>query len=106
MSSSSQKLLCEVLFRDYRTGKKTIVAGKIDLDRLVSSNEKSIIVENYAFENQRWKKIESMVPKVDVIKITAYKASIYLNYENGNLLLDSEVSDFKNKIDNLPLIIE
>lgn len=105
MSSSSQKLLCEVLFRDYRTGEKITVAGKIDLDRLVSSKEKSIIVENHAFEKQRWKKIESRVPKVDVIKITAYKAQIYLNYEKGNLLFDSEISDFQKKVDNPPIMM-
>ena len=105
MSSSSQKLLCEVLFRDYRTGEKITVAGKIDLDRLVSSKEKSIIVENHAFEKQRWKKIKSRVPKVDVIKITAFKAQLYLNYEKGNLLLDSEISDFQKKIDNPPIIM-
>ena len=105
MTSSSQKLLCEVLFRDYRTGKKITVAGKIDLDRLVSSKEKSIIVENHALEKQRWKKVESRVPKVDVIKITAFKAQVYLNYENGNLLLDSEISDFQEKVDNPHLLI-
>jgi len=106
MSYSYQKLLCEVLFRDYRTGKKIIIARKINLDKLVSPKEKSIIVENHAFENQRWKKIESRVPKVDVIKITAYKAQIYLNYEKGNLLLDSEISDFQKKIDNPPILME
>jgi predicted metallo-beta-lactamase superfamily hydrolase len=103
---SNQNLLCEVLFRDYRTGKKITIAGKINLDKLVSSKEKSITVENHVFENQRWKKSESRIPKVDVIKITAYKAQIFLNYKKGKLLLDSEASDFQKKIDNLPMILE
>ncbi len=106
MMSSSQKLLCEVLFRDYRTGEKITVAGKIDIDRLVSSAEKSIIVENHALEKQRWKKIKSKVPKVDIIKITAFKAQIFLNYEKGDILLDSSASNFQEKIDNSPIIME
>ena len=105
MSSSYQQLVCEVLFRDFRTGDTITIVGKIDLDRLVSFHEKNIIVENYAFENQRWKKIESRVPKVDVIKVTAFKAQIYLNYEKGNLLLDSEISEFQKKIDNPPIMM-
>ena len=91
MSSSYQQLVCEVLFRDFRTGDTITIVGKIDLDRLVSFHEKNIIVENYAFENQRWKKIESRVPKVDVIKVT--------------LLLDSEISEFQKKIDNPPIMM-
>ena len=47
-----------------------------------------------------------LMGKVDVIKITAYKAQVYLNYENGNLLLDSEISDFQKKIDNPPILME
>ena len=106
MSSSYQQLVCEVLFRDFRTGNRITIIGKIDLDKLVSYQEKNIIVENYIFENQRWKKIENRVPKVDVIKVTAFKAQLYLNYEKGNLLLDSEISDIQKKIDNSPLIMQ
>ena len=105
MSSSYQQLVCEVLFRDFRTGNRITIAGKIDLDRLVSFQEKNIIVENYVFENQRWKKIESRVPKVDVIKVTAFKAQIYLNYEKGNLLLDSKITEIQKKIDNPPIMM-
>ena len=105
MSTSYQKLLCEVHFRDYRTGKKITIAGKIDIDKLVSPREKSIVVENHVFEKQRWNQIESRVPKVDVIKITAYKAQIYLNYEKGNLLYESEDSDIQKKVDNPQLVI-
>ncbi len=106
MSSSYQHLVCEVLFRDFRTGNRITITGKIDLDKLVSFQEKHIIVENYVFEKQRWKKIESRVPKVDVIKVTAFKAHLYLNYEKGNILLDSEISDMKNKIKNTPLMMQ
>jgi len=102
---SCQQLLCEVLFRDFRTGNRITIAGKIDLDRLVSYHEKDIIIENYMFENQRWKKIESRVPKVDVIKVTAFKAQIYLNYEKGNLLIDSEISELQKKMDNPPILM-
>jgi len=105
MPSSSQKLLCDVLFRDFRTGNKITISGKIELDKLVSPKMKSVIVENHVFENQRWKSIESRVPKVDVIKITAYKAQIYMNFEKGNLLLDSEISDFSKRIDNPPMVL-
>jgi hypothetical protein len=106
MSSSYQQLVCEVLFRDFRTGNTITITGKIDLDKLVSYHEKNVMVENYVFENQRWKKIESRVPKVDVIKVTAFKAQLYLNYEKGNLLLDSEISDIQKKIDNPPIMMQ
>ena len=70
MHSLSQKLFCEVEFRDFMSGEKITIAGKIDLDKLISPNFKNIIVENYSFVNYHWKKVENQVYKVDVIRIT------------------------------------
>ena len=88
MSSSDQKLLCEVSFRDFRTNKLFKIAGKTDIDKLMSPKKKFIILENHLFLNQRWKKISCKVPKVDIIRICVFKAQVFLNYENGNLIID------------------
>ena len=100
MHSLTQKLFCEVEFRDFMSGDKITIAGKIDLDNLISPNFKNIIVENYSFVNYHWKKVESQVSKVDVIRITAYKAQVFLIYEKGDLLVDSEL-ELTNNIEIL-----
>ncbi len=100
MNSLSEKLFCEVEFRDFVSGDKISIAGKIDIDKLISPNFKNIIIENYSFENYHWKQVESRVSKVDVIKITAYKAQVFLTYEKGDLIVESE-PELSNTIEML-----
>ncbi|MFX1274132.1 MAG: hypothetical protein ACFFBP_01535 [Promethearchaeota archaeon] len=88
MSSSDQKLLCEILFRDFRTNKLLKITGKTDIDKLMSPKKKFVILENNLFQNQQWKKISCKIPKVDIIRICAFKAQVLLNYEKGNLIID------------------
>lgn len=110
MSSSGDKLFCEVIFRDFRTNKILGVTGKTTVDNLISSKKKFILIENMIFQKQKWETYHAKVPKVDIIKIVAYKSQIFLNYDKGALIINKKniknnQDQYKNKYKSANIII-
>ena len=98
MINTYQKIICEVHLRDFRTNKIIKIIGKTDIDNLISPRKKNIIIENLIFQNQRWKRNSIKIPKVDIIKISAYKPQLILNCDKGNLVVDQKcIEDSQNQ---------
>ncbi len=93
--TSTEKILCEIVFKSGSKSETDVVTGKIDLNKLFSPSSGRITVENKIFRRGEWKKIRSVVHRCDVVRITVYKAHMFFTFDEGehglNRLINNEV---------------
>ncbi len=86
--TSSEKILCELVFREVSNQGLETIAGKIDMSQLFSPDNNWIAIENKILERGKLKIVKKNFNKTDVDRIIFYKAQVFLTVNKGDYSLN------------------